>query len=68
MVWKILGPAVGFIGRTFKKDEWVDGNKETKYYVSFNDGGRSPAGSRYDMAGMYEASDTLLSDLTTSLL
>lgn len=68
MVWKILGPAVGFIGRTFKQEERIDGNMETKYYVSFNDGGRSPAGSRYDMAGMYEASDTLLSDLVSDLL
>lgn len=68
MVWKILGPAVGFIGRTFKKDEWVDGNKETKYYVSYNDGERSPAGSRYDMEGLYEASDTFLKSLTNDLL
>lgn len=70
MVWKILGPAVGFIGRTFK-DTVTDletGNKETKFYVSFNDGSRSPAGSRYEMEGMYEASDTLLKDLATELL
>ena len=70
MVWQILGPAVGFIGRTFKQniEDLQSGNIETKYYVSFNDGNRSPAGSRYDMAGMYESSDTLLKDLTTDLL
>jgi len=59
---------VGFIGRTYKKQEWTDGNKETKFYVSYNDGERSPAGSRYDMEGLYEASDTFLKDLTDQLL
>jgi hypothetical protein len=32
------------------------------------DGSRSPAGSRYDMAGMYEITDTLLTDLANELL
>jgi hypothetical protein len=70
MVWKILGPAVGFIGRTYKETvrEAGTGNTETLYYVSYNDGSRSPAGSRYDMEGLYEASDTFLSDLTAKLL
>ena len=56
MVWKVLGPAVSFIGRTYKKDVILknsDGsrNKETQYRVSFNDGMRSPAGSRIEMEG-----------------
>ena len=43
MVWKILGPAVSFIGRTYKRDMSVKGadgkrNKQTVYRVSFNDG------------------------------
>lgn len=70
MVWSLLGPAVGFIGRTFKADQ-VDldeGNTETKFFVSFNDGSRSPAGSRYKMAGRYEITDNLLRDLANELL
>jgi hypothetical protein len=69
MVWNILGPAVGFIGRTYKENiSAIGGNAETKFFVSFNDGSRSPAGSRYEMAGLYEASDTLLKDLANDLL
>ena len=64
MVWKILGPAVSFIGRTYKETVWEKtGNKKekkTKYMVSFNDGDRSPAGSRLTMDGVYEIElDTL---------
>lgn len=69
MVWNLLGPAVGFIGRTYKENiSSIEGNTETKFFVSFNDGSRSPAGSRYEMAGLYEASDTLLKDLANDLL
>jgi hypothetical protein len=46
MVWRVLGPAVSFIGRTYKETvydtEIVGGkkkrNKRTRYAVSFNDG------------------------------
>jgi hypothetical protein len=38
MVFKVLGPSASFIGRTFRRS---DG-----FYVSFNDGGRSPASNR----------------------
>ena len=69
MVWKILGGAVGFIGRTYKEQiSTTGGNTEDRYLVSFNDGSRSPAGSRYEMAGLYEQSPTLLADLVTDLL
>lgn len=56
MVWKILGPAVSFIGRTYKKnvvtrDSEGKRNKETEFRVSFNDGSRSPAGSRIPLEG-----------------
>jgi len=72
MVWSILGPAVSFIGRTFKETVWEkDGkvrNKRTRYAVSFNDGERSPAGSRLSMAGEYESTDSTLSDLYTELV
>jgi len=66
MVWKILGPSVSFIGRTYKEGVWekVEGskvrNKRNRYVVSFNDGERSPAGSRLKMDGEYEIElDTL---------
>ena len=70
MVWKILGPAVGFIGRTFKRGSPIiaGGNTQSTFYVSFNDGARSPAGSRYAMEAEYLITDTLLSDLATDLL
>jgi hypothetical protein len=73
MVWKILGPAVSFIGRTYKQDKSVKGpdgkrNKQTVYAVSFNDGDRSPAGSRLPMQGEYESTGTTLSELATELL
>jgi hypothetical protein len=69
MVWKILGGAVGFIGRTYKDQiSTTSGNSDTRYLVSFNDGSRSPAGSRYEMEGLYEQSPTLLAELVTDLL
>lgn len=65
MVWKTLGPAVSFIGRTYKKtvnvkDSSGNRNRETQFRVSFNDGARSPAGSRIPMEGdMLIETDTL---------
>lgn len=50
MVWETLGPAVSFIGRTHKKTVYTGEKgkkkKETRYFVSFDDGDRSPSGSR----------------------
>jgi hypothetical protein len=60
MVWKVLGGAVSWIGRTYKDEvrEKQEGSKKlvrrSRYMLSFNDGERSPAGSRYTMAGQYE--------------
>lgn len=73
MVWKILGPAVSFIGRTRKHTEWEKDdkgvrNKVTKYSVSFNDGERSPAGSRLPMQAEYEVNGPMLRDLANKLL
>jgi len=70
MVWKILGPAVGFIGRTHRKNavNLDGGNNESSFHVSFNDGSRSPVGSRYAMEAEYEITPTLLSDLASELL
>ncbi len=70
MVWKVLGPAVGFIGRTHKKtaQDLDSGNTTEGFYVSFNDGSRSPVGSRYKMEAEYAITDTLLSDLASELL
>jgi hypothetical protein len=70
MVWKILGPSVGFIGRTFRKTakDLDSGNTTDGFYVSFNDGARSPAGSRYKMEAEYQITDTLLTDLAIELL
>lgn len=71
MVWKTLGPAVGFIGRTLRTKEYEKVGKINKpvlkYKVSFNDGDLSPAGSRYDMEGEYESTPTMLNDLYTQL-
>ncbi|MBW1942613.1 MAG: AAA family ATPase, partial [Deltaproteobacteria bacterium] len=72
-VWKLLGPAVGFIGRTFRRTEYVKDsqnkrNKVTNYYVSFNDGERSPAGSRYTMDGEYLSGTSLLADLAKAII
>jgi len=65
MIWKQLGPAVGFIGRTYRTKAYEKDSKGmktpvTKYMVSFNDGDRSPAGSRYSMNGEYEADNMTL--------
>lgn len=70
MVWKILGPAVGFIGRTHRKTavSLDSGNTAATFMVSFNDGSRSPAGSRYAMEAEYEITDSFLSDLASELL
>lgn len=49
MVYKILAPAVSVVGRTYKR-MFVDasGNKKVQYLVSFEDYGKSPAGSRIE--------------------
>lgn len=51
MVYKVLAPAVSVRGRTYKA-MYVDatGNKKARYMVSFEDYGKSPAGSR--LAGL----------------
>lgn len=53
MVFKVLAPAVSFIGRTFKKFGYaartegaVVQRKVAEYWVSFEDFGKSPAGAR----------------------
>ena len=50
MVYKILSPAVSFIGRTYRKQGWdrsvQPAKKVSEFWVSFNDFGRSPAGDR----------------------
>ena len=73
MVWKILGPAVSFQGRTYKETVWEKGadkkrNKRTRYMVSFNDGDRSPAGSRLPMKGEYEITGSTLKELADELI
>jgi hypothetical protein len=74
MVWTLLGPAVSFIGRTFKKTGWekVEGtkkrNKVTRFLVSFNDGERSPAGSRLPMDGEYINEEGWLQNLADELV
>lgn len=73
MVWKLLGPAVGFIGRTYRVRtyEREEGAKKatpvTKFMISFNDGEKSPAGSRYEMEAEYEITPSLLKDLEAEL-
>ena len=72
MVWRILGPAVSFQGRTYKETVWEkEGkarNKRTRFAVSFNDGDRSPAGSRLPMAGEYEIELDTLDKLAQELI
>ena len=72
MVWKILGPAVSFIGRTYKETVWEkEGKTKTKkirYKVSFNDGDRSPAGSRLPMSGDYVIELDTLDKLHTEIV
>lgn len=48
MVYKVLAPAVSFLGRTYKKMGIADNPRRrvTEFYVSFEDFGKSPAGSR----------------------
>lgn len=52
MVYKILAPAVSFLGRTYKKKGIADGpngkQRVVEYWVSFEDYGESAAGSRLD--------------------
>lgn len=71
MVWKTLGPAVSFIGRSFKETEYVkEGktrNKKTIYRVSFNDGERSPAGARIELPGELITTSTILQELADNL-
>ena len=76
MVWAVLGPAVSFIGRTYRQTTWEDEivggkkkrNKKTAFRVSLNDGERSPAGSRLPMAADYEVTPTWLSELADTLI
>ncbi len=50
MVYKILTPAVSYIGRTFMRQVNNDsGKKKLKYGVSFQDYGKSPAGARFPL-------------------
>jgi hypothetical protein len=72
MVWKALGPAVSFIGRTYRKNRLeknAEGkrNKVTQYRVSFNDGDRSPAGSRIPLEGDYLIEMDTMKKLATTL-
>lgn len=76
MVWRLLSGAVSFIGRTYRTTQYVDTvvdgkkkrNKETKFMVSFNDGERSPAGSRLTMNGEYEITLDFLGKLANELI
>jgi len=74
MVWRILGPAVSFQGRTFretvydKDPQTKKRNKRTRFAVSLNDGDRSPAGARIPMKGEYEITMTMLDELATELI
>lgn len=55
MIYKVLTPAVSFIGRTYKKAGYQEvGNTKkkervTEYWVSFDDRGKSPAGTRLEI-------------------
>lgn len=72
MVWSILGAAVSFIGRTYRETSVEKVGKtrnwKTRYAVSFNDGERSPAGSRLSMEGEYEITNSTLKDLADTLI
>lgn len=50
MVYKVLAPTVSFLGRTYRRP----GSKETRYMVSFDDAGSSPAGSRIGLPTLIE--------------
>ncbi len=72
-IWKLVGAASGFIGRTFTRTSYEKNpdktrNKVKRFYVSFDDGERSPVGSRYEMDGEYEMTPTLLAELATSIV
>lgn len=55
MVYKVLAPAASVIGRTYKKMfKDANGNKKVQYLVSFEDYGRSPAGSRLEVPDTVE--------------
>lgn len=49
MVYKVLAPAVSFLGRTYKKVglDPTTRKRTPEYWTSFEDHGRSPAGSRF---------------------
>lgn len=54
MVYKVLAPAVSFLGRTYKKvgyegPQGKPKKKVSQYWVSFEDYGRSPAGARFQV-------------------
>lgn len=57
MVRRALEPAVSFIGRTYKRMVVANGNKRVQYMVSFEDYGRSPAGSRIGLDPVIENLD-----------
>ena len=65
-VYKILAPAVSVRGRTFKR-MFVNakGNKEAQFMVSFEDFGKSPAGSRIEVPA--EVQDLQLDTLVEAL-
>lgn len=70
MVYSVLVPAVSFIGRTYKQVGYeADGNKikrkVVEYWTSFEDFGRSPAGSRLSIPP--QVRDLNLQDLLASL-
>lgn len=58
MVSKVLTPAASALGRTYKQ-MYIDarGNKVVRYLVSFEDYGKSPAGSRAALTGPVENLD-----------
>lgn len=51
MVYKVLAPTVSFLGRTYRRP----GSQKTRYMVSFDDAGSSPAGSRIGLPNTVEA-------------
>jgi hypothetical protein len=55
MVYKVLTPAVSVIGRTIRKPLIAaDGNRTSQFLVSFDDFGKSPAGSRIEVPSLVE--------------
>lgn len=69
MIYRVIAPAVSFIGRTAKRREYamVDGKRNivNGFYVSFDDGGRSPAGSRLELPA--EMSNFNMNDIAALL-